>query len=145
MAGWRDAGWGPPGGDADHDPQEEAFPKAGGEQATLAGLKGSRVSVASTFSPCYGFGAIAPALMGGGHSPGVVLTALLSGNCHPFGANAPLIFGLADSLQVKMQILQTPVPTEFLQMAPYIVTMIALAGVVGRVHAPVADGKAYEK
>jgi general nucleoside transport system permease protein len=74
------------------------------------------------------------------------LAAMIFGNYHPFGAYASsLIFGFADSLQVKMQILHTPVPTEFLQMAPYIVTMIALAGVVGRVHVPAADGQAYVK
>lgn len=74
------------------------------------------------------------------------LAAMIFGNYHPVGAFASsLIFGFADSLQVKMQILKTPIPTEFLQMAPYIVTMIALAGVVGRVLPPAADGQAYEK
>ena len=74
------------------------------------------------------------------------LAAMIFGNWNPVGAlGSSLIFGFADSLQVKMQILKTPVPTEFLQMAPYIVTMIVLAGVVGRVHSPAADGAAYEK
>jgi len=56
-----------------------------------------------------------------------------------------MIFGFADSLQVKMQILNIPVPTEFLQMAPYLVTIIVLAGLVGKVHTPAADGLPYEK
>jgi general nucleoside transport system permease protein len=74
------------------------------------------------------------------------LAAMVFGNWNPIGAlGSSLIFGFADSLQVKMQILNTPVPTEFLQMAPYIVTIIVLAGVVGRVHPPAADGSAYEK
>jgi ABC-type uncharacterized transport system permease subunit len=74
------------------------------------------------------------------------LAAMIFGNWNPIGAlGSSLIFGFADSLQVKMQILHTPIPTEFLQMAPYIVTIIVLAGVVGRVHAPAADGSAYEK
>jgi simple sugar transport system permease protein len=74
------------------------------------------------------------------------LAAMIFGNWNPIGAlGSSLIFGFADSLQVKMQILQTPIPTEFLQMAPYIVTIIVLAGVVGRVHPPAADGTAYEK
>jgi len=74
------------------------------------------------------------------------LAAMIFGNYHPVGAfAASLIFGFADSLQVKMQILRIPIPTEFLQMAPYIVTMIVLAGVVGRVHPPAADGQPYEK
>jgi len=74
------------------------------------------------------------------------LAAMIFGNWNPIGAlGSSLIFGFADSLQVKMQILNTPVPTEFLQMAPYIVTMIVLAGLVGRVHPPAADGSPYEK
>jgi general nucleoside transport system permease protein len=74
------------------------------------------------------------------------LAAMIFGNWNPIGAlGSSLIFGFADSLQVKMQILRIPVPTEFLQMAPYIVTIVVLAGVVGRVHPPAADGSAYEK
>jgi len=74
------------------------------------------------------------------------LAAMIFGNWNPVGAlGSSLIFGFADSLQVKMQILNIPIPTEFLQMAPYLVTIIVLAGVVGRVHAPAADGSAYEK
>jgi general nucleoside transport system permease protein len=74
------------------------------------------------------------------------LAAMIFGNWNPVGAlGSSLIFGFADSLQVKMQILKTPIPSEFLQMAPYIVTIIVLAGVVGRVHPPAADGAAYEK
>jgi ABC-type uncharacterized transport system permease subunit len=74
------------------------------------------------------------------------LAAMIFGNWNPIGAlGSSLIFGFADSLQVKMQILNTPVPTEFLQMAPYIVTITVLAGVVGHVHPPAADGAVYEK
>jgi ABC-type uncharacterized transport system permease subunit len=74
------------------------------------------------------------------------LAAMIFGNWNPIGAlGSSLIFGFADSLQVKMQILKTPIPSEFLQMAPYIVTIIVLAGVVGGVHAPAADGAVYEK
>jgi simple sugar transport system permease protein len=74
------------------------------------------------------------------------LAAMIFGNWNPIGAlGSSLIFGFADSLQVKMQILKTPIPSEFLQMAPYIVTIIVMAGVVGGVHAPAADGTAYEK
>ena len=74
------------------------------------------------------------------------LAAMIFGNWNPIGAlGSSLIFGFADSLQVKMQILDIPIPTEFLQMAPYIVTIIVLAGLVGRVHTPAADGTPYEK
>ena len=74
------------------------------------------------------------------------LAAMIFGNWNPLGAlGSSLIFGFADSLQVKMQILKTPIPSEFLQMAPYIITIIVVAGLVGNVHTPAADGAIYEK
>ena len=74
------------------------------------------------------------------------LAAMIFGKWTPIGAFASsLIFGFADSLQVKLQILRVPIPTEFLLMAPYIVTMIILTGVVGRATPPAADGQPYEK
>lgn len=74
------------------------------------------------------------------------LAAMIFGNWTPIGAFlSSLLFGFADSLQVKMQILSVPIPTQFLQMAPYIVTMIVLTGIVGRAVPPAADGAAYEK
>ncbi|MFQ6000986.1 MAG: ABC transporter permease [Anaerolineae bacterium] len=74
------------------------------------------------------------------------LAAMIFGKWTPFGAFASsLIFGFADSLQVKLAILQVPIPSEFLLMAPYLATMIVLAGVVGRAIPPAADGQPYEK
>ena len=74
------------------------------------------------------------------------LAAMIFGNYIPVGAFASsVIFGFADSLQVKMQILSLSIPSEFLQMIPYIVTIIVLAGVVGRASVPAADGSPYEK
>jgi simple sugar transport system permease protein len=74
------------------------------------------------------------------------LAAMIFGKWNPIGAyTSSMIFGFADSLQVKLQILRTPIPSEFLLMAPYIVTMIVLTGVVGRAVPPAADGEAYEK
>lgn len=74
------------------------------------------------------------------------LAAMIFGNWNPIGAfTSSLIFGFADSLQVKMQILSVPIPSSILAMAPYIVTMIVLTGVVGRAIPPAADGVAYEK
>jgi simple sugar transport system permease protein len=77
------------------------------------------------------------------------LAAMIFGKWMPFGAfGASLIFGFADALQVKLQGLgidQVPIPSEFLLMAPYIVTMIVLAGVIGQSIPPAADGVPYEK
>jgi ABC-type uncharacterized transport system permease subunit len=74
------------------------------------------------------------------------LAAMLFGNYSPVGAfSSSVIFGFAESLQVKMQILNLPISSQFLQMIPYVVTIIVLAGVVGRASVPAADGVPYEK
>jgi simple sugar transport system permease protein len=74
------------------------------------------------------------------------LAAMIFGRWTPIGAyTSSLLFGFADSLQVKLQILKVGIPPEFLLMAPYIVTMVVLTGVVGKAVAPAADGVAYEK
>ena len=74
------------------------------------------------------------------------LAAMIFGKWTPIGAFlSSLLFGFADSLQVKMQILRVPIPSEFLAMAPYIITMIVLTGIVGRAIPPAADGTPYEK
>lgn len=74
------------------------------------------------------------------------LAAMIFGKWMPFGAfGAALIFGFADALQTKLAILQAPIPSQILGMAPYLVTIIVLAGVVGEAIAPAADGQPYEK
>ncbi len=74
------------------------------------------------------------------------LAAMIFGKWNPVGAvGSSLIFGLADSLQIKLAILSVPIPSQFLLMAPYLVTMIVLAGVVGRSRPPAASGVPYEK
>jgi ABC-type uncharacterized transport system permease subunit len=74
------------------------------------------------------------------------LAAMIFGRWHPVGAlMAALVFGFADALQQKLAILQTPIPSEFLAMAPYIATIVLVAGLIGRARAPAADGKPYVK
>jgi simple sugar transport system permease protein len=74
------------------------------------------------------------------------LAAMIFGRWNPLGAlGAALIFGFADSLQVKVGILQVGIPSEFLAMAPYIVTILVVAGAVHRARPPAADGKPYIK
>ena len=74
------------------------------------------------------------------------LAAMIFGNWTPFGSfGAGLLFGFADSLSSKLAILGVQIPSQFLLMAPYLVTMIVLAGVVGRSQMPAADGQPYVK
>ncbi|REK36943.1 MAG: ABC transporter permease [Actinobacteria bacterium] len=74
------------------------------------------------------------------------LAAMIFGRWHPVGAlAAALVFGFADSLQVKLAILDSGIPSEFLLMAPYLVTIIVVAGVVGAARPPAADGQPYIK
>ena len=74
------------------------------------------------------------------------LAAMIFGRWHPVGAlMAALVFGFADSLQQKLAILRTPIPAEFLAMAPYIATIVLVAGLIGRARPPAADGKPYVK
>lgn len=74
------------------------------------------------------------------------LAAMIFGRWHPAGAMAAaLVFGFADSLQQKLALLNTPIPSEFLAMSPYIATIVLVAGLIGRAKAPAADGEAYVK
>jgi general nucleoside transport system permease protein len=74
------------------------------------------------------------------------LAAMIFGRWNPVGAFlAALVFGFSDSLQIKLSILHVPIPGEFLQMAPYLVTIFVVAGAVRKSRAPAADGQPYVK
>jgi ABC-type uncharacterized transport system permease subunit len=74
------------------------------------------------------------------------LAAMIFGGWNPIGAAlAGLVFGFADAIQGRLSILSVAIPSEFLLMLPYIVTIVVVAGVVGRARAPAADGKPYIK
>lgn len=74
------------------------------------------------------------------------LAAMIFGRWHPVGAlAAALVFGFADALQFKLAIIDTGIPSEFLLMAPYLVTIVVVAGVVGKARPPAADGQPYIK
>ena len=74
------------------------------------------------------------------------LAAMIFGGWNPLGAaGAGLVFGFADAIQARTSILGIPIPSELLSSLPYIVTIIVVAGLVGRVRAPAADGQPYKK
>lgn len=74
------------------------------------------------------------------------LAAMIFGNWTPFGSfGAGLLFGFADSLAARLAILGVKIPSQFLLMAPYVATMVVLAGIVGRGQMPAADGQPYAK
>jgi len=76
----------------------------------------------------------------------IALAAMIFGRWHPVGAlSAALIFGFADTLQVKLAILQTGIPSEFLLMAPYLATLVVVTGIIGKARPPAADGQVYVK
>ncbi|MEM6280747.1 MAG: ABC transporter permease [Chloroflexota bacterium] len=76
----------------------------------------------------------------------ISLASVIFGNWMPFGAmTGGILFGFAEALGDRFQILNVPVPAEFVQMTPYIITIVVLAGLVGRSTPPKALGEPYEK
>jgi simple sugar transport system permease protein len=74
------------------------------------------------------------------------LAAMIFGKWIPFGAMlGALIFGLGTSITSTLSIFRPDIPSHFPQMLPYILTIIILAGAMGRAVSPAADGKPYEK
>ncbi|MEV6690032.1 ABC transporter permease [Micromonospora sp. NPDC051196] len=76
----------------------------------------------------------------------IALAALIFGRWSPTGALlAALFFGFADQLATYLGAINSVIPGQFLAMLPYLATILAVAGLVGRVRAPAADGKPYIK
>jgi len=74
------------------------------------------------------------------------LAAMIFGNYTPIGALGEVIlFGFADSLGSKLSLLGSAIPSTLMSTAPYVITMIVLAGFVGKGHVPAADGVPYTK
>jgi simple sugar transport system permease protein len=105
--------------------------------AAVAGLGGAFFTIGSV-------GAFAQEMTAGkGY---IALAAMILGRWTPWGAlGAALLFGFSDRLQLTLGVLQTPVPTQFMLMLPYLVTIVAVAGLVGRARGPAAAGEPYVK
>ena len=103
----------------------------------LGGLGGSFFTLASTGSFSKEF------TVGNGF---IALAALIMGRWHPvLSAVMALFFGFITQMASQLQTLNTPMPSQFLLILPYVATIIAVAGLVGRVRAPAADGIPFEK
>ena len=76
----------------------------------------------------------------------ISLAAMIFGNWNPFGAlGAAALFGYTQALQNELLLAGvTQVPRQFISMLPYLVTIVAVSGLVGRVRPPAAEGKVYE-
>jgi simple sugar transport system permease protein len=77
----------------------------------------------------------------------VALAVMIFGKWTPIGAwGASLLFGFANAMQTQFQFMGTfAIPHQFIGMLPYLLTIIVLAGFVGRARPPAAEGEPYEK
>ncbi len=76
----------------------------------------------------------------------IALAAMILGRWNPLAAlAAALLFGFSDNLQTVLGIVGTPIPSQVMLMTPYVVTIFAVAGLVGRVRAPASEGIPYQK
>ena len=76
----------------------------------------------------------------------IALAAMIFGKWTPIGTFlASLLFAGADAFSGRLQISGVNFPYQILGMLPYIITIIVVAGAVGRAVAPAADGKPYKK
>lgn len=75
----------------------------------------------------------------------IAFSAIILGKYSPGGVLlACLLFGAADSAQMQIQVLGSKIPYQFLLMTPYIMAMLAMVGIVGKVRSPAAMGKPYK-
>ena len=101
----------------------------------LAGLGGAFFTVGSGLSFTKGISA------GNGY---IALAAMILGAWNPLGTLwAALLFGFATSVGQTLSVIGSPIPTNFILMIPYVVTILAVAGFVGRVRPPAAEGVPY--
>lgn len=76
----------------------------------------------------------------------IALAAMIFGRWHPAGVLlAALFFGFCRALAYALTSIASTIPSQFLNMLPYLATIAAVAGLVGRSRAPAADGQPYVK
>ncbi len=76
----------------------------------------------------------------------VAWSTVTVGKWNPFGIfGASLMFGAAEALQLRLQGIGIVIPNQFFLMLPYVLTMLVLAGVVGKTVAPASMGKPFDK
>ena len=76
----------------------------------------------------------------------IALTAMIFGKWNPWLATlASLFFGLAEAMQIQLQTIGVDLPVQFIQMIPYVLTIVVLAGSFSKSTSPSADGVPYEK
>ncbi len=76
----------------------------------------------------------------------IALAAVIFGNWNPWGVlGASLLFGFGDAIQIRIQAMGSNIPYQFLIMVPYLLTITALAGLVGKVNPPKASAEPYIK
>ena len=76
----------------------------------------------------------------------IALAAVIFGRWHPVGAfSGAMVFALAEAVRLKIGNFDTGIPSEFLLMAPYLVTLVVVAGFVGASRAPKAAGQPYDE
>jgi len=117
---------------------------------SVNGLKFSAVLVSGAFAGLAGSALVLSDI--GYYSPNmtagrgfIVLAALVVGKWNPImAAAACLLFGCADALQLRFQTFGFGIPFQFPTMTPYILTVLALAGFVGRTAAPKTLCKPYD-
>jgi ABC-type uncharacterized transport system permease subunit len=76
----------------------------------------------------------------------IALAALIFGRWRPVGAlGAALVFGFAEEFANRLGVLGSDIPSQFLLMAPYLVTLVVVAGLIGRARPPAADGQPFDR
>lgn len=76
----------------------------------------------------------------------IALAAMILGKWHPLGAlAASVMFGFAKSVALLMPSLNSAIPSEIVNMIPYVITIIAVAGFVGKSRPPAAENIPYLK